>query len=171
MNTNPQGVIAAVLVASDTRSTGKNRDLTGPAAREALAEIGIGVVEISVIADDIGSISEQLSAWTDRPDIALILTAGGTGLTPRDVTPEATKMVIEKDAPGIAEMLRAESLRITPHAALSRGVAGVRNKTLIINLPGSPKAVAESIGFLAPILSHALETVTGRAVECATRSH
>lgn len=159
--------IAAVLVASDSRSAGQRVDLAGPAAAEALAEIGIGVAEIAVVPDEVGPIAEQLRAWSARGDILLVITSGGTGLGPRDVTPEATRSVIEREAPGIAEIVRLRGLGITPHAALSRGIAGVRGRTLIVNLAGSPKAVREGVGFLAPILPHALETVSGRAVECA----
>jgi molybdopterin adenylyltransferase len=158
--------IAAVLVASDSRSAKNRAELSGPAAAEALEQLGVGVVEVAVVPDDVDLLAQKLREWIDRDDIALILTSGGTGLAPRDVTPEATRRVIEREAPGIPEMLRAKSLQITPHAALSRAVAGVANRTLVINLPGSPKAVKESIGFLAATLPHALETVTGRAVEC-----
>jgi molybdenum cofactor synthesis domain-containing protein len=161
--------IAAVLVASDSRSDGRRQDLTGPAAREALAAIGIDVVEVAVVADERDAIATKLCEWCDRDDVLLILTAGGTGLGPRDVTPEATRAVIERDAPGLAELIRLRSLEVTPHASLSRGIAGVRGKTLIVNLPGSPKAVREAIGFLAAALPHALETVSGRAVECAPK--
>jgi molybdenum cofactor synthesis domain-containing protein len=159
--------IAAVLVASDSRSDGRREDRTGPAAREALEELGVGVAEVAVVPDEVDALAAALTEWSDRGDILLILTAGGTGLGPRDVTPEATRKVIERDAPGISEYLRIKSLDVTPHAALSRAIAGVRKQTLIVNLPGSPKAVVETIGFLAPLLSHALLTVAGRAVECA----
>jgi len=159
--------IAAVIVASDSRSDGRREDLTGPAAEEALAELGVGVVEVAVVPDERDALAQKMIELSDRGDVLLILTAGGTGLTPRDVTPEATRDVIERDAPGIAELIRLRSLEVTPHAALSRAIAGVRKQTLIVNMPGSPKAVKESIGFLAPVLSHALETVSGRAVECA----
>ncbi|MDJ0763960.1 MAG: MogA/MoaB family molybdenum cofactor biosynthesis protein [Myxococcota bacterium] len=159
--------IAAVLVASDSRSSKARAEHSGPAAQDALEALGIGVVEVAVIPDEVDLISQQLNKWAETEGIYLILTSGGTGLSPRDVTPEATRSVIEKEVPGIPELLRAKSLAITPHAALSRGIAGVINNTLIINLPGSPKAVRESISFLAPLLPHALETVAGRAVECA----
>ncbi len=159
--------IAAVLVASDSRAASNRAELSGPAAVKALEAIGIGVLETAVIPDEIDPIVHKLNQWSKRDDIVLILTSGGTGLAPRDVTPEATRQVIEREAPGIPEMLRAKSLEITPHAALSRAVAGVVNRTLIINLPGSPRAVRESIDFLAPVLAHAVETVTGSASECA----
>jgi molybdopterin adenylyltransferase len=161
--------IAAVLIASDSRSTGQRAELSGPAAEEALKALGIGVCEIAVVEDEIEPLARKMSEWSDREDIFLILTSGGTGLAPRDTTPEATRRVIERDVPGIPEMLRAKSLAITPHAALSRATAGVRKRTLIINLPGSPKAVTESIEFLAPLLPHALDTVAGRTVECARK--
>ncbi len=159
--------IAAVLVASDSRSSNQRQDLSGQAAKEALEALGIGVVEVAVIQDEVDLLADCMKKWAASNEISLILTSGGTGLTPRDVTPEATLRVIEKQAPGIPEMLRAKSLEITPHAALSRAVAGVVNRTLIINLPGSPKAVKESIGFLAPVLPHAIETVAGKSSECA----
>ncbi|MCP4605794.1 MAG: MogA/MoaB family molybdenum cofactor biosynthesis protein [Proteobacteria bacterium] len=159
--------IAAVLVASDSRSANNRAELSGPAAKQALETIGIGVVEIAVIPDEIDLIAQKLAEWSERNDIALILTSGGTGLAPRDVTPEATRQVIEREVPGIPEMLRAKSLEITPHAALSRAVSGVVNRTLIINLPGSPRAVKESVDFLCAVLPHAIETATGRAQECA----
>ena len=161
--------IAAVVVASDSRSDGRREDLTGPAAEEALNELGVGVIEVAVVPDERAALAAKLIELADRGDVLLILTAGGTGLAPRDVTPEATRDVIDRDAPGIAELIRMRSLEVTPHAALSRAIAGIRGKTLIVNMPGSPKAVKESIGFLAPVLPHALETVSGRAVECARR--
>ncbi len=159
--------IAAILIASDSRSANDRAELSGPAAEEALTALDIGVSEIAVVPDEVDRLADKLRKWSAREDLLLILTSGGTGLAPRDVTPEATRRVIERDVPGIPEMLRAKSLEITPHAALSRAVAGVVNRTLIINLPGSPKAVKESIEFLAPLLPHALETTAGRAVECA----
>jgi molybdenum cofactor synthesis domain-containing protein len=161
--------IAAVIVASDSRSDGRREDLTGPAAEEALAELGVGVIEVAVVPDERDALAAKMIELADRGDVLLIITAGGTGLAPRDVTPEATRDVIDRDAPGIADLIRSRSLEITPHAALSRAIAGIRGKTLIVNMPGSPKAVKESISFLAPVLSHALETVSGRAVECARK--
>lgn len=158
--------LAVVIVASDSRSDGRREDLTGPAAREALEEIGIGTAAMEIVPDEIEALADAMVRWCDREDILLVLTCGGTGLSPRDVTPEATLEIVERAVPGIPQLLRQRSLEITPHAALSRGLAGIRNGTLIVNLPGSPKAVRESIGFLAPVLPHALETVSGRAVEC-----
>jgi molybdopterin adenylyltransferase len=159
--------VAAILVASDSRSDGRREDLTGPAARAALEEIGIGTVVVEVVPDEIGPLADRMVEWCDREEILLVLTCGGTGLSPRDVTPEATSEIVQRAVPGIPQLLRLRSLEVTPHAALSRGIAGIRNGTLIVNLPGSPKAVRESVGFLAPVLPHALETLAGRAVECA----
>ena len=161
-------VNVAVVVASDSRSRGERRDETGPAARAALSAVGVENVLVKIVPDEKERLKETLTVLAQNPDISLILTAGGTGLAPRDVTPEATLSVVERIVPGIPELLRHESLRITPKAALSRGVAGVLNRTLIINLPGSPKAVAESVAILTPLLAHALETVLGLATECAT---
>lgn len=159
--------IAAIIVASDSRSDGRREDLTGPAAVEALAELGIGTIEVVIVRDDFDALADKLVELADRGDVILLLTCGGTGLSPRDVTPEATLEVIERAVPGIPQLMRQRGLELTPHAALSRGIAGIRGGTLIVNLPGSPRAVRESIAFLAPILPHAIETVAGRAVECA----
>ncbi len=117
------------------------------------------VSELAIVLDEKEEISRKLVAWSEN-GITLILTSGGTGFAPRDVTPEATRQVIEREAPGIAEALRAESLKITQHAMLSRGIAGIYGQTLIINLPGSPKAVRESLDFLLPVLPHALDLLT-----------
>jgi len=159
--------IAAIIVASDSRSDGGREDLTGPAAVEALAELGIGTIEVMVVKDDVEALRDAMIALADRGDVVLLLTCGGTGLAPRDVTPEATLEVVERAVPGIPQLLRQRGLELTSFAALSRGIAGIRGRTLIVNLPGSPRAARENIAFLAPILPHALETVAGRAVECA----
>jgi molybdopterin adenylyltransferase len=160
--------IAAVIVASDSRSGGRREDLTGPAAAAALAELGVGTIEVAVVPDEVDALRDAMVRLADRGDVLLLLTCGGTGLGPRDVTPEATLEVVERAVPGIPQLLRQRGLELTPHAALSRGIAGIRGTTLIVNLPGSPAAVRENIGFLAPVLAHALETVAGRAVECAS---
>jgi molybdenum cofactor synthesis domain-containing protein len=159
--------IAAIVVASDSRADGTREDLTGPAAVAALAELGIGTLAVTVVKDDFDALADKLAELADRGDVLLLLTCGGTGLGPRDVTPEATLEVIERAVPGIPQLLRQRGLEVTPHAALSRGIAGIRGRTLVVNLPGSPRAVREGISFLAPILPHALATVAGRAVECA----
>jgi molybdopterin adenylyltransferase len=147
----------ALLTISDRGAAGEYEDRSGPLMAETIsAETDWTVSQRAVVPDDQDSIAERLAAWSDL-GINLILTSGGTGFAPRDVTPEATLQVIERQAPGIAEALRAESLKITRHAMLSRGVAGMRGRTLIINLPGSPKAVKESLEILLPILPHALD--------------
>ena len=162
---------AAIVVASDSRSSSRRRDETGPAARQCLTALGVDAAEVRVVPDEQIAIEDALRDLAGKNDITLILTAGGTGLSPRDVTPEATLEVIERLVPGIPEMLRQKSMAVTPRAALSRGVAGILNRTLIINLPGSPNAVRETIAFLAPILPHALQSVCGEVVECGRNSH
>lgn len=150
---------ALVLTVSDRASKGEAEDTAGPAAAQALAGMGIEA-DVEVVPDGVESVSGALRAAVvvGRP---LVLTAGGTGLAARDLTPEATRLVIEREAPGIAEALRAASLAVTPHGMLSRGVAGVARTTLIVNLPGSEKAVKESMEVLAPVLGHALRLLAG----------
>lgn len=151
-----------ILTISDRAARGEYADESGPAAAAVLAERTTWqVARQAVVSDEQESIAQTLIDWAAE-GLDLILTSGGTGFAPRDVTPEATRAVIERDAPGIAEALRAESLRHTRHAILSRAVAGIRGTTLIINLPGSPKAVRESLDVLLPVLPHALDLLTGR---------
>mgnify|MGYP001828316077 CR=1 FL=1 len=146
-----------LLTISDRGARGEYEDRSGPLmAQIILANSPWEVSHRAVIADDIDTIAKTLLEWSNA-GLNLILTSGGTGFAPRDVTPEATEQVIDRKAPGIAEGLRAESLKITRHAMLSRGIAGIRQGTLIINLPGSPKAVRENLDVLLPILPHALE--------------
>jgi molybdenum cofactor synthesis domain-containing protein len=118
---------------------------------------GWTVARTAIIADDLVALREVLSAWADGGEVNIILTTGGTGFAPRDVTPEATRAVIEREAPGLAEAMRAESLKVTAHAMLSRAVAGIRGKVLIINLPGSPNAAVENLQVVVPVLAHAVE--------------
>ncbi len=146
-----------ILTVSDRSSRGERADLGGPALAEAVRARGWLASRADVVADDRAAIAAILSAWCARGDLNVILTTGGTGFAPRDVTPEATRDVLEKDAPGLAEAIRAESLKITPHAMLSRGLAGIRSRTLILNLPGSPKGAVESLGFVAGVLEHAVQ--------------
>ncbi len=146
-----------LLTVSDRAAAGAYEDRSGPLLAGILAaETDWVVSQRAIVADEVAAIAETLRMWS-QAGLNLILTSGGTGFAPRDVTPEATRLVIEREAPGIAEALRAESLKITRHAMLSRGVAGINGRTLIINLPGSPKAVSESLEILLPILPHALD--------------
>lgn len=150
-------ITVGVLIISDSVSKGERRDLSGSAIRSLVAQLPDAIVSIeATIPDEQDQIAALLCAWSDEQRLNLILTSGGTGLAPRDVTPEATKAVIEREAPGIAEALRSISLQYTPMAMLARGVAGVRGRTLIINLPGSPKAVKECLEYLLPVLPHAI---------------
>ncbi len=154
---------SAVLVASDRSAAGVRPDASGPAAVEAL-EIWTQVVDMAVIPDEYEQIREKLLEWC-RDDVDLVFTLGGTGLSPRDVTPEATRAVIEKEAQGITAALLYHGLQDTPKAMLSRAVAGVCGRTLIINLPGKPAAVTDGINYLKDALPHAVEVVRGEAKE------
>lgn len=151
-----------VLTISDRGSAGEYEDRSGPLAIEMLAvQTSWQIAQYAVIPDDYEVIVATLLNWCEA-GLDLILTSGGTGFAPRDITPEATRRVIERDAPGIAEAVRAASLQVTRHAMLSRAVAGIRGRTLIINLPGNPKAVRENLDFLLPILPHALDLLSDR---------
>ena len=153
---------AVVITASDACSRGEREDASGAALVQLLTDLGAQIIETKILSDDLDPLVQSLTEFAERDDVNLIITTGGTGLGPRDNTPEATRKVIEREAPGIAEAVRAESLKATPMAMLSRGVCGVRSGTLIINLPGSPKAVKESFSVIAPVLSHALDLLAGR---------
>lgn len=146
-----------ILTISDRSSRGERADLSGPALADFVRARGWLASLLDVVPDDRPQIAATLTAWCARGDLDILLTTGGTGFAPRDVTPEATRDVIERDAPGIAEAIRAESLKITPHAMLSRGLAGIRGKTIIINLPGSPKGAVESLQVVADVLEHAVQ--------------
>ncbi len=147
----------AVLTVSDRSSRGERADASGPALVEIIKAQGWDVVHQDILPDDLLMLRETLSAWADRDDADVILTTGGTGFSPRDVTPEATRAIIERDAPGLAEAMRAASLFKSPHAMLSRAVTGIRGKVLIINLPGSPKAAVENLQIVLPALEHAVK--------------
>ena len=153
---------AVVITASDACARGEREDASGAALVQLLADLGAQIVATKILSDDLEPLTEALKEFADRDDVNLIITTGGTGLGPRDNTPEATQRVIEREAPGIAEAIRAESLKVTPMAMISRGVCGVRSATLIINLPGSPKAVKESFAVIAPVLPHALDLLAGK---------
>ncbi|NPA30386.1 MAG: MogA/MoaB family molybdenum cofactor biosynthesis protein [Chloroflexi bacterium] len=151
----------AILTVSDRAFQGQREDRSGPALAQAVAERGWKVLETGLVPDDQEAIRTALLAWCARPDIDIVLTTGGTGFGPRDVTPEATRAVLEREAPGLPEAMRAASLRITPHAMLSRAVAGIRGHTLIVNLPGSPKAAVENLAVIAEVLPHAVQLLRG----------
>lgn len=147
-----------ILTVSDAGFRGERVDESGPAIRKIVTErLGAEVVDYVIVPDERKMIEETLIEWVDARGIDLILTTGGTGFAPRDVTPEATSAVIEREAPGLGEAMRAKGLEVTPHAMLSRAVAGIRGKSLIINLPGSPKSVVESLKAILPALPHGLE--------------
>jgi len=146
-----------ILTLSDRSSRGERADSSGPALANLIQAEGWSVVKQSLLPDEEAAIREILTSWADSGDMDVILTTGGTGFSPRDVTPEATQAIIERETPGLAEAMRAASLRITPHAMLSRIVAGIRRKTLIINLPGSPKGAVENLHVVVPVLPHAVQ--------------
>lgn len=158
----PNPLRAKILVLSDATAAGQREDRSGPAVREALEARGWLVVACEVLPDDALEIRRRLETWTDSDDCDAVLTTGGTGLGPRDVTPEATRAVIEKEIPGLAELMRIEGLRKTRMAALSRGLAGVRKRKLIVNLPGSPRGARESLESVIEVLPHAVDLVQGR---------
>ena len=151
---------AAVLIVSTAVSRREADDTSGPLLAQRAEEAGAEVVAMEVVPDDYALIEDRLRHYVDQ-GVELVFTTGGTGFTPDDVTPEATRAVIDRDAPGLAEAMRAESLRHTPMAMLSRGVAGIADQTLIINFPGSPKAIDENFAVIAPALRHAVDLLHG----------
>ena len=157
----------AVLTVSDRSSEGIRPDAAGPALAEKVRRLSWLVVETAVCPDEEARIGERLIQWADGDAVDLILTTGGTGLAPRDVTPEATQAVVTRLVPGIPEAMRAHSLKKTPHAVISRGIAGVRGRSLIINLPGSPKAAVENLEAVAAALEHAVSKIQGDPSDCA----
>ncbi len=146
-----------ILTVSDRSWRGERADASGPALEQLIGKQGWQVVRSEIVADELTMICDRLIEWADSDEFDVILTTGGTGFSPRDVTPEATQQVIERVAPGIAEAMRAASLQVTPHAMLSRALAGIRKRTLIINLPGSPKAAVENLQVVLPVLTHAVQ--------------
>jgi molybdenum cofactor synthesis domain-containing protein len=152
---------AVVITASDACSRGEREDKSGESLIELLTEIGARIVAKEILSDDLEPLEDKLRDYADRPDVNLIVTTGGTGFGTRDNTPEATLRVIERAAPGLAEAMRIETLKNTPMAMISRGVCGIRSATLIVNLPGSPKAVRESFEVIKPVLGHAIELLAG----------
>lgn len=158
-----------VLTASDKGSQGLREDVSGPTIASRVAQIPGEVVYTVIVPDDRETIARELRKMADEMDLHLVLTTGGTGMSMRDITPEATKDVIDRDMPGIPEAMRAKSNLITPRGMLSRAVAGIRKQTLIINLPGSPKAVAECLDVILPVLEHGIQILRGETGECARK--
>jgi len=146
-----------VITVSDRSSRGERADQSGPALTDAVVIKGWQVVRTIIVPDELDQLVTTLTLWADEGEMDIILTTGGTGFSPRDITPEATLAVIQRSAPGLAEAMRSASLRITPHAMLSRATAGIRERTLIINLPGSPKAAVENFTIIAQVLPHAVQ--------------
>jgi molybdenum cofactor synthesis domain-containing protein len=157
----PTQIKAVVITVSDASSRGERKDESGEVLAELLRGMGAEVVATKILSDDLQPLTNALREFADWRHVNLIITTGGTGLGPRDNTPEATMAVIEKQVPGLAEAMRSETLALTPMAMLSRGVCGVRSGTLIVNLPGSPKGVRESFAVIAPVLNHAIALLAG----------
>ncbi|MDT5121955.1 MAG: hypothetical protein QOC96_1437 [Acidobacteriota bacterium] len=153
---------AVVITVSDRCARGEQVDESGALLVELLKELGALIVTTEILPDDLEPLAEKLRGYADRTDVNLILTTGGTGFSPRDNTPEATRAVIQREAPGLAEAMRMETLRQSPLAMVSRGVCGIRSGTLIVNLPGSPKGVRESFAVIKPVLSHAIALLAGQ---------
>ena len=157
----PTQIHAVVITASDACSRGEREDKSGESLIELLTEIGARIVAKEILSDDLEPLSDKLREYADRPDVNLIVTTGGTGFGLRDNIPEATLRVIERGAPGLVEAMRVQTLKNTPMSMISRGVSGIRSGALIINLPGSPKAVRESFEVIKPVLNHAINLLQG----------
>lgn len=159
----------AIITSSDSGYAGERKDLSGPVIKEIVEKAGYQVVSADLLPDDRKMLSDRMKEIADAGEAELILTTGGTGFSPRDITPEATEDILERRVPGIPEAMRAYSMTITKRAMLSRATAGIRKKTLIINLPGSPKAVRESLEYIIDSLGHGIEIMTGEAGNCARK--
>lgn len=159
---------AGIITVSDKGSQGKREDKSGPVIAELLAGAAISIKKTIIIPDEIDQIAEAIVQFADIEKLELILTTGGTGVSPRDLTPDATLKVLDKEIPGMAEAMRASSMKITPHAMISRAVAGIRGRSLIINLPGSPKGAKENLSVVMPALRHTMEKIQGDDRDCAT---
>jgi len=161
-------VTVGILTMSDKGARGEREDLSGAEIERMVRELPSEVKAYEVIPDETSVIKAKLIEYADVLKLDLIITTGGTGVTPRDVTPEATREVIERELPGMSEAMRAESLKKTPNAMISRAVCGIRGLSLIINLPGSPRAVRENLAVVMPALNHTIEKIKGSPTECAT---
>ena len=170
MNEKSSQIRAAILTVSDRSARGERADLSGPALASWLGQKSVAVAHTAILPDEPDTISAQLTEWADSGACDLILTTGGTGVSPRDRTPEATLRVLDFTIPGLAEAMRAESCKRTPHAALSRAVAGARKQALIINLPGSPDGAVENLATIWPAIAHAIKKVHGDTSDCAKTS-
>ncbi len=159
---------AGIITVSDKGSQGKRQDLSGPAIAEMLAGAAIHIKKTLIIPDEVDQIQQAIIQFADIEKLDLILTTGGTGVSPRDLTPDATIKVLDKEMPGMAEAMRYASMKITPHAMISRAVAGIRGRSLIINLPGSPKGATENLAVVLPAVRHAIEKIQGDPEDCAT---
>ncbi|PKN52205.1 MAG: molybdenum cofactor biosynthesis protein [Deltaproteobacteria bacterium HGW-Deltaproteobacteria-13] len=159
---------ACIITVSDKGSQGKRQDLSGPAIAEMLAGAGFKIKHTLIVPDEVDQIQKAIINFADIEKADLILTTGGTGVSPRDLTPDATLEVIDKQIPGMAEAMRQNSLLVTPHAMISRAIAGIRGQCLIINLPGSPKGAKENLAVVLPALHHAVEKIKGDDSECAS---
>lgn len=162
------GFRAAIITVSDRGSRGEREDRSGPEIAGMVEAMGMEIIDRRIIPDEHGVIRQTLMDLSDRADVDLILTTGGTGVSPRDVTPDATLEVIDKEVPGMAEAMRRQSATVTPHAMISRAVVGIRGRTLIINLPGSPKGAKENLAVLIPALPHAIEKIKGDERDCGS---
>ena len=158
----PTEIRAVVITVSDACSRGERKDESGETLVQLLKDIGAEIVATKIVSDDLKPLTQTLRAFADLADVNLLITTGGTGFSPRDNTPEATRAVIEREAPGLSEAMRMETLKQTPMAMISRGVCGICSGALIINLPGSPKGVRESFAVIKPVLNHALALLSGR---------
>ena len=161
---------AGIITVSDKGSQGKREDLSGPAIAEMLAGAAISVSETLIIPDEVDQICKAIIQFADVEKLDLILTTGGTGVSPRDLTPDATLKVIDKEIPGMAEAMRLASMKVTPHAMISRAVAGIRGRSLVLNLPGSPRGASENLAVVLPALKHAIEKIQGDPRDCAMPS-
>ena len=155
-----------IITISDKGSAGERADASGPVVKALIAEAGALIEQYDIIPDEQHLIAQKLIEYADRLSLDLVITTGGTGVAPRDVTPEATRQVIDREIPGMAEAMRMESLKVTPHAVISRAMAGIRGRTLIINLPGSPKAASENLRAILKAIPHAVEKIKGDPSEC-----